>query len=187
MNIDSEQLSLPANAECLYRRADIEAAIERMAAAISRDFAAANPVLLCVMNGGIVLSSQLMLRLPFALQFDYVHVSRYQNTQRGGDLQWLVEPQLPLRDRVVLIADDILDEGLTLDAIVQHCRTKGASKIAVAVLVEKQRPRRLGTTTPDYVGLTVPDRYVFGYGMDKENYWRNLPGIYAVNEEVNVV
>ena len=174
--------ALPPNAVCLHQQERVERAIEQMAAAISNDLAQANPILLCVMNGGVVLSSQLMLRLPFPLQFDYVHASRYHNTQSGGELEWLVKPQLSLQDRVVLVVDDIFDEGLTLDAIVHYCRVAGVSSVRVAVLVEKLRPQRRGKVMPNYVGLTVPDRYVFGYGMDKENYWRNLPGIYAIDE-----
>lgn len=172
--------SVLARSECLYNRAQVETAIDDMANHITRDLQQLNPIVLCVMNGGLVATSELVLRLPFALQLDYLHCSRYRNTHTGSDeLQWIARPQLSLAGRHLLIVDDILDEGLTLQAIIDYCRAQQAASVAVAVLVEKQHTRRLATVKADYCGLLVPDRYVFGFGMDSENYWRNLPGIYA--------
>lgn len=90
-------------------------------------------------------------------------------------------PMIEFRDRPVLIIDDILDEGHTLAAIIDYCREQGAASVQCAVLVDKQHERKARPDLKaDYVGLEVEDRYIFGYGMDYQGYWRNAPGIYAV-------
>jgi hypoxanthine phosphoribosyltransferase len=115
------------------------------------------------------------------VEIDYIHVSRYQGATRGSNLQWIKLPSLSLEGRTVLIIDDILDEGLTLQAIVEHCFEKGAREVRTAVLVEKQLSSRPGLARADFTGLLVPNRYVFGYGMDYQGQLRNVPGIYAVH------
>lgn len=166
-------------ADCLCSKADVDAAFDRMANAITARYRDSNPLLICIMTGGVIATSELMLRLDFPLELDYLHASRYRGATTGGDIQWLVEPRHALKDRVLLIIDDILDEGHTLAAIVEHCRAAGARSVETAVLVEKLHTRKHGIQA-DYVGLQVEDRYVFGYGMDYKGYLRNAPGIFAV-------
>jgi hypoxanthine phosphoribosyltransferase len=169
------------DAERLHDRATVEAAVARMAAAITRDMAGGNVIAICVMNGGLITAGLLLPQLGFPLRVDYMHASRYRERTRGDDLHWKVEPTQPLSGQDLLIIDDILDEGYTLEAIIDHCRQQSPASVRAAVLVEKQHAR--GVRPPvDYIGLTVPDRYVFGYGMDYKGYWRNAPGIFAVRE-----
>jgi hypoxanthine phosphoribosyltransferase len=152
-----------------------------MATEIGARLAESNPLCLCVMNGGVVPTGQLLPRLDFPLQLDYLHVTRYRGETRGGDTHWLREPGLPLVGRTILVIDDILDQGLTLAAIVAHCQAQGAREVYTAVLADKQAPRAPGgLARADFTGLRLPDRYVFGYGLDYREYWRNAPGIYAV-------
>ncbi len=167
-------------AELLYSQAQVESAIAVIAEQMNRDLASDSVVLLCVMNGGLPFVGQLMLQLNFPLRLDYIHATRYNNTQSGGALQWRCEAQCDLRDQTVIIADDILDEGNTLAALIKYCESKGAAKVVSAVLVEKQRVRQHVLAGADYTALTVPNRYVFGYGMDCESLGRNVAGIYAV-------
>lgn len=169
-------------ADCLYRQAEVEAALASMAAAITRELAQADPLVICVMNGGLVPFGCLLPQLQFPLQIDYIHATRYSGKLSGGELQWLVSPSQSLRGRTVLLIDDILDEGTTLAGIDTRFRAEGARKVYKAVLVNKQR-QRAQPITVDFMGLTVPDRYVFGYGMDYKGYLRNSPGIYAVAED----
>jgi hypoxanthine phosphoribosyltransferase len=124
----------------------------------------------------------LLLRLGFPLRLDYVHATRYRGTTRGGELEWIKRPRTSLRDEHVLIVDDIFDEGITLELIARHCRAQGARSVHSAVLVEKQRARQCDYR-PDFVGLEVADRYVFGMGMDYKEYLRNVAGIYAVADQ----
>lgn len=171
-----------ARAELLYTQTQIEAALERMAKAIREELGNGNPILIGLMTGGAVTLAQLLIRLSFPLQIDYVHVTRYRGDTRGGEIEWRREPIVMLKDRNILLIDDILDEGHTLAAVQEYCRQRGAARVLTAVLVDKRHGRRLPGVGADFIGLGVNDRYVFGYGMDYKNYWRNLPAIYAVNE-----
>ena len=169
-------------ADCLYDAQAVEQAFDRLAAAINDRLAGSDPLVLCVMQGGLIPGGLLLPRLEFPLQMDYIHATRYGGGTRGGELHWIVRPSSPLQDKVVLLIDDIHDEGLTLDAIARDCRAAGAAEVCSAVLVNKLHDRKHGLRA-DFTGLEVPDRYVFGYGMDYKGYLRNAPGIYAVRDD----
>ena len=171
-----------ARAELLHGPAEVEAAFDRMAEAISTQLSGSDPVVLCVMNGGVIPAAGLLMRLDFPLRQDYVHATRYRGATAGGELHWVKRHSEPIAGENVLVIDDILDEGLTLEAIVRTCREEQAKRVFSAVLVEKQRPRD-SQYRPDFIGLEVENRYVFGYGMDYKGYWRNAAGIYAVAEQ----
>ena len=170
-----------SEADLLAGEADVTAAIKQLATEITAQLKEANPVLLCVMNGGLIFTGQLLTKLVFPLEVDYVHATRYGHQTNGASLDWAVKPRLDLQGRTVLLLDDILDEGVTLAAIADYCRQQGAAKVLMAVLVEKLHLRKV---TPgmraDFSGLEVGDRFLFGYGLDYKGYWRNAPGIYAV-------
>lgn len=169
-------------ADCLYSHEQVGKALDNMAQAITRDLAGQNPLFICVMSGAVVTMGHLLTRLAFPLEVDYVHATRYRGDTRGGELHWLARPQSNLKDRTVVIVDDILDEGYTLAAILKDFREHGARDVRSAVLVNKRHKRRVEDLQADYVGLDVDDRYVFGYGMDYHDYLRNVDGIYAVAE-----
>lgn len=170
-----------ADAECLFTRAEVEAALEGMAQAITKQLAQADPIIMTVLNGGLIISGQLLPLLNFPLQQDYLEAGRYGTRTQGGELDWRVTPSLSLKGRSVLIVDDILDQGATLQAIVDYCREQGAEQVLTAVLVDKEHDRKVRPgLTADITGLSTPDRFLFGYGMDYHGYWRNAPGIYAV-------
>ena len=168
-------------AECLFSLADINQALDKMAEEITDQLKDSNPLVLCVMTGALILTGHLVTRLQFPLTIDYIHVTRYRGTTRGGDLHWLVEPREHLAGRTVLVVDDILDGGLTLAAIIDYCKQAKTKAVYSAVLVDKQRQREPGVSfNPNFVGLTAEDKYLFGFGLDYEEYLRNIPGIYAV-------
>lgn len=172
-------------AECIFSADDVEAAVDIVAGRIYRDYWERNPLILCVMKGGAFTATTLLQRLQFPLEFDYIQVTRYRNTTRGGDIEWRVKPAAPIEGRHVLIIDDILDEGMTLQAIVDYCTGEQAASVEVAVLARKRRPRAVEGVQARYVALELPDRYVFGCGMDYKGYFRNFNGIYALNESGN--
>ncbi len=154
-------------------------AVRRVAGEITTRLAAANPLVLAVMGGAVVFAGQLLPQLIFPLDFDYLHVSRYGDVTSGGQLTWIVEPRSAVAGRVVLVVDDILDEGVTLAEVVRRLLAQGASEVLSAVFADKD----IGRAKPiaaDFVGLRLPNRYVFGYGMDVRGAWRNLPAVYAV-------
>lgn len=170
-------------ADCLFTREQVLAAIDAMAEAITLQLRGSNPLLLPLMSGATVIAGKLLPRLDFPLQLDYIHATRYRNQTSGDAVEWLVKPRHDLRNRTVLVIDDILDEGITLHEVMRWCEQQGASKVYSAVLVEKHHDRRQPPELKaDFVGLDVPDRYVFGYGMDYRGYLRNAPGIYAVKD-----
>lgn len=173
-----------SRAKCLHSSQDVEMALEKMAATIHQDLQDDDPVVLCVLIGGVVLTGKLLTLLDFPLQVDYIHATRYDGKTTGSQIAWIVTPRVSLRGRTVLIVDDILDRGVTLAEIVRYCQSQGAAKIKTAVLVEKDiaRPEE-GVQKADYTGVIVEDRYVFGYGMDYKGYLRNAPGIFAVAKE----
>lgn len=169
------------NADCLFSRDDVQAAISRLAQEINLELAHCNPVFLSVMNGALVVAGELLTQLNFPVQVDYLHASRYREKLSGGQLHWKVEPAIALKGRTVLIVDDILDEGDTLVKINEYCLNHGAKKVYNAVLIDKIHDRRhRALPRADFTGLDAPDRYLFGYGMDYKGYLRNAPGIYAV-------
>jgi hypoxanthine phosphoribosyltransferase len=181
MKITDKVQRIADNAECLFDVNQVEMALDQMAGAITEKLQDENPVLLCVMVGALIPMGQLLTRLHFPLTVDYVHATRYQGSTRGGDLHWLVEPRHSLKDRTVLIVDDIMDGGLTLAAIIDYCEQMGAKKVYSAVLVDKKREREEGVDFyPDFVGVQTENRFLFGFGLDYEEYLRNAPGIFAV-------
>lgn len=183
MSITPQQaMAVYGAAECLYDRSEVEAALNRLALDISYVLAEANPLVITVMQGGLITAGMLLPRLAFPLQVDYLHATRYRGKTSGAELHWIVRPTQALTDRIVLLVDDIHDEGHTLEAIVEACKAAGARRVYSAVLVNKRHDRKAAYRA-DFVGLEVEDRYVFGCGMDYKEYLRNAPGIYAVRDD----
>jgi len=170
------------NADLLHSHADLDAAIRTLGRAIDTTLAGETPVYLSVMHGGLIFAGALALAITNDLEFDYVHATRYRGGTQGQDLHWIKAPSVKLSGRTVLVADDILDEGYTLRAIRDYCVAQGAARVLIAVLCEKRHGRTAPGIKADFVGVEVPDRYVFGFGMDYHEQGRNLPGIYALKE-----
>jgi hypoxanthine phosphoribosyltransferase len=162
--------------------ATVQASLDRLGREISAALHDRFPLVLPVMGGAIVFAGQLLPRLDFALDFDYLHVTRYRGKTQGGTVEWRVLPGKSVAGRTVLVIDDILDEGETLHAVRQKLQEMGAGRIYTAVLADKQIQRDKPIKA-DFVGLKVPDRFVFGCGMDAYGLWRNLPEIRALKEE----
>jgi len=171
-----------ASADVIYTAEEVAAAVSRLAAEITDKLSETNPLLLCVMSGGVPFTGQLMTQLLFPLELDYLHVTRYGQETTGGALSWRSAPWTSVKGRTVLVLDDILDEGLTLAAIVARMKELGAEACYTAVATEKLNGKNKPIKA-DFVALTVPNRFVFGYGMDVRGAWRNLPAIYAVKDE----
>ena len=169
-------------ADLVWSEAAVDEAYAKLAREISEALSASTPLIIPVMMGGMTPAARIMSRLEFPVELDYVHATRYRGDVRGRTLEWLAHPSSDFKGRSVLVVDDILDEGITLAAIIAHCHELGAREIRCAVLVDKQLGRPRALARADFTGLTVEDRYVFGCGMDYQGYFRNLPGIYALNE-----
>ncbi len=173
-----------AKSTCLYSKAEVDAALDKMAKSITEKIAESNPIFLCTMVGGVVTLGQLLPRLNFPLEVDYVHATRYRGELTGSELVWKAKPSTSIKDRVVVVIDDILDGGITLAGILDYCEAEGAEKVYSAVLVDKIGVRdEQGLQEADFSGLDVGNHYVFGFGMDYKEYLRNAPGIYHVAKE----
>lgn len=166
-------------ADQLFDEASVQETIRRLAAEVTASLKDRYPLVLAVMGGSIVFAGHLLPQLRFPLEFDYVHASRYGRATSGGEVTWTVSPRDNVAGRAVLILDDILDGGETLAAIRERVLALGAAACYSAVLADKEIGRRK-PIVPDFIGLTLPNRYVFGCGMDVSGAWRNLPAIYAV-------
>jgi hypoxanthine phosphoribosyltransferase len=180
--LDNRQArTLLEEAEMIRTAEEVQAAVRRVALAINMELADQHPLVLSVMGGAVVFTGQLLPLLDFPLDFDYLHVSRYGNEKQGGELHWKVAPRENVRGRAVLVVDDILDEGETLHAIRQRVMALGAGRFYSAVFADKENGKEKPIRA-DFTGMELPNRFVFGYGMDIHGAWRNLPAIYAVKE-----
>jgi|SRR5262245_23240804 len=169
------------NSDSIASAEEVQAAIRRVASEIEQRLGAAYPMVLAVMGGAVVFAGQLLPLLRFPLDYDYIHASRYGAATRGAEVDWKVSPPHLVRGRSVLVLDDILDHGETMNAIKNRLLELGAKEFYCAVLVEKKLTMKKPIRA-DFVGLTIPDRFVFGCGMDAKGYWRNLPEIRAMKE-----
>jgi len=167
------------NADLLHSAEEITVCLDDLAKTVNADFAGQDSVIFTVMNGGVVLAGMLMTRLTFPFRFDYLHATRYREKTSGSDLHWLKRNDIEIAGKSVLVIDDILDEGYTLEAIVDELQKQSPAELKTLVLAEKQHDRTNGFKA-DYIGLKLIDRYVFGMGMDYCGYLRHLPAIYAV-------
>ena len=177
-----EAQQLLDNAEPIASADEVQAVLDRLAGEISHVLAEAFPLVLPVMGGAVVFAGQLLPKLRFPLEFDYLHVTRYRGNTTGTEVEWRVLPGQNVVGRNVLVLDDILDEGEALAAIRDKLLSMGAARVWSAVLTDKDN----GLDKPiqaDFVGLRVPNRYVFGCGMDAYGLWRNLPAIYALKDQ----
>jgi hypoxanthine phosphoribosyltransferase len=169
------------DSDLIASAAQVESAVQRVAAEIEQKLGKTYTLVLAVMGGAVVFAGQILPRLRFPLDFDYIHASRYGVMTRGASIEWRVSPPQLAKGRAVLVLDDILDHGETMNAIRNRLLELGATSVHCAVLVEKvlATPKPI---KPDFVGLRIPDRFVFGCGMDAKGYWRNLPEIRAMKE-----
>jgi len=173
---------LLAAADLIHSEQAVSAAVTRVAGEITAQLGETHPLVLCVMSGGVPFAGQLLTQLLFPLDFDYLHVTRYGQDTAGGALSWRAVPWTPVKGRTVLLLDDILDEGVTLAAIAERMMQLGAKACYTAVATDKENGKKKPIKA-DFVALSVPDRFVFGYGMDVAGQWRNLPAIYAMKEQ----
>ncbi len=169
--------------ECLITEARIAAAYDKLAATLNLHYNNLNPIILVVLNGGLIPAGHLLTRLSFAHRMDYIHATRYQNNQGTNELIWKATVDLDLEGEHVLLVDDIFDEGITLKNIVQELLVQQPESLKTCCLLNKNHDRKVEGFNIDFVGTTVEDRYIYGCGMDYHGYLRHLPGIYALKED----
>jgi hypoxanthine phosphoribosyltransferase len=177
-----EVLKILKDGEEIVSAEEVNRAVHRIATEIEAALSDKQPLVLSIMGGAVVFTGQLLPLLNFPLDFDSIHVTRYGDEIRGGQLKWKLAPRENVSGRVVLLLDDILDEGHTLAETREMVMKLGAKEVYCAVFTDKN----IGRAKPikaDFVGITLPNRFVFGFGMDVQGAWRNLPAIYAMKED----
>ena len=182
--------ALLANAEEIVSPDAVAAAVRSVAAILNARFDSEHadgfPLVLGVMGGAVVFTGNLLPQLRFPLEFDYIHVTRYGDLDRGGEVVWKVIPRQDVTGRTIIVVDDILDEGETLAHVKQRLLDMGAAEVILVVFADKD----LGKIKPvqaDIVGLTIPNQFVVGFGMDAHGYWRNLPGLWVIRDADKVL
>lgn len=159
--------------------AAMQAGLDRLAAAIQPVVDSDECVLLGVMHGGMYPLMELARRLQGDFLLDYCHATRYRGGTTGKEIIWERAPSAEIAGRHVLVVDDILDVGATLEAVLAACRRQGAATVSSVVQVVKDTALRPAERQADFsTGITVPDAYVYGCGMDVAGHWRHLPAIY---------
>lgn len=183
-NLDNQTLeNVLKNSECLITSEQVNAAYERLAAQLNLHYAQLNPLVIVVMNGGLIPAGHLISKLSFFHRMDYIHATRYRNNQGTNNLQWCKRPQASLSGEHVLLIDDIFDEGITLKTIVDELSLQQPASLKTCVLLNKKHQRKVDNFDVDFVGTEVADRYIYGCGMDYHGYLRHLSGIYALRED----
>jgi hypoxanthine phosphoribosyltransferase len=168
--------------EVMITAEDIQQKIKELGAAISRDYAGRKPELICVLKGAMVFMSDLIRAIDLELSIDFIAVSSYgKDTRSTGEVRIIKDLDEPLGGRDIILVEDILDTGLTLSYLINSFHARGATSVKIVTLLNKPE-RRKAQVDADYVGFTIPDKFVVGYGLDFAERYRNLPFIGVVRE-----
>src|SRR5262249_4306913 len=169
------------NLETLYSREQIHDRISELGEQITRDYAGKDLVLVSVLKGSCVFLADLMRVIDLKLTIDFMSISSYKDQMRStGDVEILKDLSNPIREKDVLVVEDIIDTGLTLSRLLEILGSRGASSIKLATFLDKPEPRIKKELSIDYTGFVVPNKFVVGYGLDAAGRYRNLPFIAVV-------
>ncbi len=169
----SNQVKLHA----LFRRTEIEATVSRLASEITKNYRNKYPILIGILKGSFMFMSDLIRFLDFPLEVEFIQISSYgSGSQASGKVKVIQGLHTPVKDRDVLVIEDIVDTGFTTAFLLDYLRKKKPASLQLCALMDKPSRRRVPVTI-DYLGLTVPDKFVVGYGLDYDQKFRNLPDI----------
>ena len=167
----------------LFRRQEIEAAVRRLAAEISKDYRGKNPLLIGILKGSFMFLADLVRLLDFPLEVEFIQLSSYgRGKESSGKIEVVQDLITPIKDRHVLVVEDIVDTGLTTSFILGYLRKKKPASLKLCALTDKPS-RRQAPVIIDYLGFTVPDKFLVGYGLDLDQKFRNLPDICVLEEQ----
>ena len=169
------------NSELLIEKKAVDSSMEKMSKKIEAELGDKNLIILTIMNGGLYPTALFMRYFQSNCELDYIHLSRYGNKTTGGLPYWHRKPQKNIKNRNVLVIDDILDQGITLGEAIRECHDSGAKSVYSAVMVKKNISIRKGIQESDFYAINLPNKYLFGSGLDYHGQFRNLDGIFALN------
>ncbi len=181
MSVAAELLSIPEPGEVVFGRDLIASRVDELARQISGDYRSRDLVLLTVMKGSFMFLADLSRRLAIPHRHEFMAISAYRGseTASSGRIRLLKDIDRPIRGEDVLIVEDIVDTGLTLNYLFKTLRFRGAASVEVCTLLDRPY-RRLIDVEPRYIGFTAPDAFVVGYGFDQRQRFRNLPDIHLL-------
>jgi hypoxanthine phosphoribosyltransferase len=165
----------------LINEDQIKKRIKELSAEITNDYRGIVPVFIGVLKGVLFFLPDLLKNINLTVEIDFVVVSFYHGKRKPGMLILEREIEMDIKNRNVILVDDILDTGNTLELLIEHVKKKGAKDISICVFLEKEKKREININ-PDYVGFKIPDKFVVGYGLDYEERFRNLPSIGILEE-----
>lgn len=172
-----------SNLEMLYSADDIQARIKELGQQITADYAGKDLVLVGVLKGSCIFMADLMREIDLQLTIDFMAVSSYKDgTKSTGDVEILKDLSNPIREKHVLVVEDIVDTGLTLSRLIEILGSRGAASIKIASFLDKPEPRIKKELVIDYKGFVIPNKFVVGYGLDAAGRYRNLPFIAVVKD-----
>ena len=164
----------------LFRRDEIEATVKRLAAEISGDYHGKYPLLIGVLKGSFMFMADLIRLLDFPLEVEFIRLSSYgRGRQSSGRIKVVQGLSAEVKDRELLVVEDIVDTGLTTSFLLDYLRKKKPASLKLCALTTKPS-RRQTPVTIDYLGFTVPDKFLIGYGLDCDEKFRNLPDIHVL-------
>lgn len=166
--------------EILLSKEEISGRVRELAEAVSRDYGGKNPLLLCVLKGAVFFLADLIRELRISVRVDFISASSYQKDRSKGAVEISPLFTSDIRGKDVLVVEDIIDTGLTCAALIDYLAVHKPASLKVCALLDKPSRRRAKSVRPDYVGFTIPDRFVVGYGLDYEGKYRELPDICAL-------
>ena len=170
-----------SNLDVMYSAGQIQARIRELGVQLTRDYAGKDLVFVGILKGSCIFLADLMRAVDLSLKIDFMAVSSYKDgTQSSGDVEILKDLTNPIRDKHVLIVEDIVDTGLTLTRLVEILGSRGAASIKIASFLDKPEPRIKTELVVDYIGFVIPNKFVVGYGLDAAGRYRNLPFIGVV-------
>lgn len=165
---------------------EIQCAVNNVAAAINADYFGKNVLFVCVLNGAFMFAADLMKKISLPSEITFVRLKSYEGTETTGEVNMLIPLQSDVKDKDVIIIEDIVDTGITMHAFKRILREKGARSVALTSFLFKPSSLRHEDAKPDYVGLTIPPAFIIGYGLDINEKARNLDAIYVLNQESNI-
>ncbi|MEZ5072023.1 MAG: hypoxanthine phosphoribosyltransferase [Bacteroidales bacterium] len=165
--------------ELFIPESEIQKRVSRIAAEMNRDLAGKDPIFLGILNGAFMFASDLYKQLDFPCQITFLKLASYSGTQSTGSVKQLIGINTDLKDRVVVVLEDIVDTGVTLETIIRQLSGYQPSEILVATLLHKPEAT-VKEVKLDYVGLEIPNDFILGYGLDYDGYGRNYKEIYQL-------
>ncbi|GGO27292.1 hypoxanthine phosphoribosyltransferase [Deinococcus humi] len=169
--------SVPGSGPVQINAEQLQARIGELAARIREDYAGREPHLICVLNGAFMFHADLVRALDMPCTMDFLQASSYGNAkQSSGEVRLVKDLQFPISDRHVILVEDIVDTGITMNYLLHYLEGRGPATIKIAALLSKPSRRKVEVPV-EYLGFTIPDAFVYGYGLDRSQYDRNLPFI----------